>query len=429
MRFRVVLNEKIAVGSHGEVFRGQDLESGSVVAIKVPKQHFLSISENESAMLNTIFSLRSEDFEGAEHSILRPIHIGKVMLGGDESSVDCIVMPLCSFSLGDFLDTVDLNKLDEKTQLSLIYSVFSSLLDAITLLDKLRIHHADIKPGNILWDEQAKKWKLADFGTARIYKPLSPEVNDCGTMQFRAPEYCARYPSEDGPWSDIYSLGKIVALLLDYVEIRNDSNSAHFIDNLNRYTLARETRAQNLVSPRHILAVSQEIELHSLSLRRQFELIAQRGAETLQEDRPTLNELAALRCVIRMHFPDQLVSELLGISLNADFFDAVFYFDDERYCRVNQGVDSHALSIASPVRSPGKTPGSQSRNLTPARFPENSVNTREPEPVVISPVAFFGAAYPVPNGWNQVSLGFERYEEEAPENVVSDEVAVLGLSH
>lgn len=454
---RITLLEKIGSGAHGQVFTATAAERKEELAVKIPGKDFVQEHRNELSMLQTIFAAAGVEFN-AEACILQPVFSGKALIskGDAESESDCLVMPLCSFSLAQFIDTVDLNKLNETERLLLLDSVFSSLLDAITVLDRSRIHHADIKPENILWDDQAKKWKLIDFGTARFYKPFGPEVGDRGTMQFRAPEYCAHTESADGPWSDMYSMGKILELLLIGKErSKNDSNTAYYLDNAERYDAARADRKEkkSIPLPRIVEIFS---ELESLSFLDQFKLIAARSAATLEEDRPTLAELQEISQRIRRQLSGRLlvdcllVDELLEAAATADsdqvatitieptqfftadsdqvstikfeptqFFDAPHYFNTDKYAIVTDQIDSHALSCASPggvslgAGSPARTPrffernGSHSVNSTPKEDPV----LPQAQPPAVSAGRASPCLFVVPSGWdvNGQQLGFDLF--------------------
>ena len=66
------------------------------------------------------------------------------------------------------------------------------------------IIHRDVKPSNLILDEQGVVW-LADFGLAKQSdNELTGTMQAPGTMRYMSPE---RFAGEEGPATDIYSLG------------------------------------------------------------------------------------------------------------------------------------------------------------------------------------------------------------------------------
>lgn len=90
------------------------------------------------------------------------------------------------------------------------------ILSGIHYLHKNRIFHRDIKPGNILIDENGLI-KLADFGLARYFSLLPSEyTTPIQTLHYRAPEVClgSRYY---GPPVDIWGAGCIFTELMESI--------------------------------------------------------------------------------------------------------------------------------------------------------------------------------------------------------------------
>ena len=71
--------------------------------------------------------------------------------------------------------------------------------------------HRDVKPGNLLYDDATKRWKLNDFGcAATVVAGQVVTKNYCGTPAYAAPEH-ATNPS---PKVDVYALGVMLYELL-----------------------------------------------------------------------------------------------------------------------------------------------------------------------------------------------------------------------
>ena len=89
--------------------------------------------------------------------------------------------------------------------------ILQQLCDALSYLHARQIIHRDLKPSNILLTHNGLNLKLIDFGfsDSDSYAVLKAAA---GTASFAAPELLAGGPVDCR--ADIYSLGKIIALLL-----------------------------------------------------------------------------------------------------------------------------------------------------------------------------------------------------------------------
>lgn len=71
--------------------------------------------------------------------------------------------------------------------------------------------HRDVKPGNLLYDDATKRWKLNDFGcAATVVAGQVVTKNYCGTPAYAAPEHA----TNPGPKADIYAVGVMLYELL-----------------------------------------------------------------------------------------------------------------------------------------------------------------------------------------------------------------------
>src|SRR5438093_6187162 len=78
------------------------------------------------------------------------------------------------------------------------------------------ILHRDIKPGNILLDQQGEP-HLTDFGLARLVETESTvtrTLEDLGTPSYMAPEQAVRNNADIGSVTDVYGLGAVFYQLL-----------------------------------------------------------------------------------------------------------------------------------------------------------------------------------------------------------------------
>ena len=99
-----------------------------------------------------------------------------------------------------------------KTPLPWVYLRFLllELIDALAHAHARDVIHRDIKPSNILLmqDDTCTRLKLTDFGIAKamgVKEQFSGIV--AGTPRYMAPEQILNQTRDQGPWTDLYSLG------------------------------------------------------------------------------------------------------------------------------------------------------------------------------------------------------------------------------
>jgi serine/threonine protein kinase len=99
-------------------------------------------------------------------------------------------------------------------------ALFQRLCDAINYAHQRGVVHLDIKPANVLVDQEGRP-KVLDFGLARIMDPdatMATNVTDAGKLQgtlpYMSPEQLRGDPASIDSRSDVYSLGVILYELL-----------------------------------------------------------------------------------------------------------------------------------------------------------------------------------------------------------------------
>ncbi|KAJ2380961.1 Protein kinase of the Mitotic Exit Network, partial [Coemansia sp. RSA 2603] len=188
------LEDIIGKGAAGSVYRGINLRTGGVVAIKqIRKEGFSSYDEIEAAR--------------KEIDMLRDLHHPNIVkyIGYEQTEDELdIILEYCE---GGSLQNIlrKFNKFPE----NLVGVYVAQILDGLSYLHSNAILHRDIKPGNILLLKEGIV-KLADFGVARVQNGMNTVV---GSPYWIAPEVLQLKGATTA--SDIWSLGCTIVQLVD----------------------------------------------------------------------------------------------------------------------------------------------------------------------------------------------------------------------
>ncbi|KAI9102016.1 kinase-like domain-containing protein [Phlyctochytrium arcticum] len=164
--------EKVGEGTYGVVYKARDRNSGEIVALKKIR-------------------LETED-EGVPSTAIREISLLKELKHPNiVRLLDIVHNDAKLYLIFEFLD-LDLKKyMDTQAgglSRALIKSYMYQLIKGIHYCHCHRILHRDLKPQNLLIDQQGML-KLADFGLARAFGvPLRPYTHEVVTLWYRAPE-------------------------------------------------------------------------------------------------------------------------------------------------------------------------------------------------------------------------------------------------
>ncbi len=189
---RYELQEFLGEGGMGVVYRGEDLETGRRVAIKLLKPEVV-----------VRFPEQAERFRREAEALVMLDHpnVVRVLNAFTENDQDCIVM---EYMGGGSLRSL----LKQEKRLDIVYTlnVALDLCDALTRTHRLKIIHRDLKPDNVLLSEQGIP-KLTDFGQAHISNAdtLTQVGQVMGTINYMAPETLQRQPID--PRTDIWCFG------------------------------------------------------------------------------------------------------------------------------------------------------------------------------------------------------------------------------
>lgn len=187
--------EKLGNGAFSTVYRGKDMATGKLVAIKVIdktscdyssfKNEFLIQREFESPYIIDLYSYFEDD--------------------------DNFYMVMEYANAGALFDIINQTTYSENDAATIIQQV----LIGLKVLHDNKIIHGDLKPENILLsiDDETDEYtaKISDFGLASIFTGEKKDLFQ-GTMTFEAPEIIERKPYD--PSIDMWSLGVIIYILL-----------------------------------------------------------------------------------------------------------------------------------------------------------------------------------------------------------------------
>lgn len=186
------LVELLGTGGMGAVFRGIDTSLQREVAVKIMREE---MTKSEKFVADFLREARAT-------AALNHPNIAKIYTCGEEGGRYFIVMELLqNGSLDDRINNGE--RVDEIEVLDIGIQVASGLREA----QKHGLIHRDIKPGNVLFDEE-RAAKLVDFGLARLEEKSEEHLREegiWGTPYYIAPEKVAR--NQEDFRSDIYSLG------------------------------------------------------------------------------------------------------------------------------------------------------------------------------------------------------------------------------
>jgi serine/threonine protein kinase len=212
------LMECLAHNEIGETLLVKDRQTGELCVSKCYADQTLLSSTSESSLLKDI------------HRDGLPSFIGEYQ----NKEMLCVVR---SYAEGTPLD--QLVRQQPLTERQAIH-IALQLCDILTFLHNQNppVIHRDIKPGNIVVDEQGRV-TLIDFGISRAYDENSREDTHCfGTRYFAAPEQYGF--SQTDPRTDIFSLGILLYWMLtgrlDLEKARKSISNRRLLSVINKCT-------------------------------------------------------------------------------------------------------------------------------------------------------------------------------------------------
>ena len=187
-----VIEDLIAQGGMGSVWRGRDTRENKLVAIKAVANDLIADPE---------FRVRIQD-EARRHQSLQHPHIVPVPDVFVAEGATCIVMKLIEgSSLGTILENAKRLSVEEAVR------IIKDVLLALDYAHRHGIVHRDVKPSNILVGHDGWVW-LFDFGVAIAMgeQRRTRTGVTVGTLAYMSPEQIT-HPRTIDHRSDVYSVG------------------------------------------------------------------------------------------------------------------------------------------------------------------------------------------------------------------------------
>ncbi|KNA19548.1 hypothetical protein SOVF_060700 [Spinacia oleracea] len=198
--------DKLGEGGYGIVYKGR-LNDGRFVAVKK-----LKILEGDG-----------KEVISEVLSISRTNHVNIVTLLGFCFEGDKRALVFEFLPNGSLDKYIYGKEIEQSLELETMFNIAVGIARGLDYLHRgcnTQILHFDIKPHNILLDEEFRP-KISDFGLARLCPPMNSIISMSvarGTIGYIAPEVFCRYYGSVSHKSDVYSYGM---MLLDLVCGRN----------------------------------------------------------------------------------------------------------------------------------------------------------------------------------------------------------------
>ncbi len=216
------IQQFLGSGTYGEVWSGTDKKTGRRVAIKFYTRR---TSEDVRQLAGEVEKL--------------------VVLAANRYVVQLVDVGWTADPPYFVMDYIEHGSLEDRLRKQSTMSptdaveLFHEIATGIMHLHGKGILHCDLKPGNVLLDQDGKP-RLADFGQSRLKTDHSPSL---GTLFYMAPEQADLDAIPDARW-DVYSLGALLYSMLcgsppyyDQVQFNSNSDSS-ISDRLSQYQMA-----------------------------------------------------------------------------------------------------------------------------------------------------------------------------------------------
>ena len=191
-RYRIL--ESLGDGGFGLVYLAEDEQLGRKVAVKVPHAKLVNHRSEAEAYLN-----EARMVAGLDHTNIVPVYDV-----GQTPEYPCYIV-------SKYVKGTDLSTLikEKKHPYEVGAQWVATVADALHYAHKKGLVHRDVKPGNILIDEDNQPF-VVDFGLALTEQDLGKGPRYAGTPSYMSPEQARGEGHRVDGRSDIFSLGIVL---------------------------------------------------------------------------------------------------------------------------------------------------------------------------------------------------------------------------
>lgn len=242
---RYLLLSPLGTGGQADVYLGMHPVLHRQVVIKISKSRLDRCSSAAENLLHEGRILASLD-----HPNLVRVH--------DVDVVDGFPVVVMDYVRGKSLeDYANFKKLTDRE----IRSVMQAIAKAVDYIHQQDLLHLDIKPRNIIIDEQGVP-RLIDFGIAQLDNAWAPNGQHhqmSGTLQYMAPEQVPNGKVKLGRYTDIYALGGVLYFLLTRLAPIRAETFHSLVEKVKRGHWDRDALTREKPNRRFILACSRAL--------------------------------------------------------------------------------------------------------------------------------------------------------------------------
>lgn len=220
-RYLIIESEKPRGGGFATVRKAFDIQKQESVAVKL-------VSGASDVIVRKLYDREVDLLKRSVH----PNIVRYIDSGIDETDTPYIVLAWVESTIKDLLDEGHPADWEE-----FIDSILRPIADALAYLHQQSIEHRDVKPGNVLMDNEGSPL-LADFGIAKFKR--ADDRTSMTVADFYSPLYSPPERSNALPFvRDVYSLGVLFIQAITPLEFR--ANEHHELQGvLERHPLPQE---------------------------------------------------------------------------------------------------------------------------------------------------------------------------------------------